>query len=174
MSEAFIGEIRMFAGNFAPRSWSLCDGQLLAIAQNDTLFSLFGTMYGGDGRTTYGLPDLRGRVPVHSGTGPGLPTYTQGTKGGSENVTITNTTMASHSHTYRANAGAGSANTPVGGFPAGSGSKTLYKVGGTTPLVMSGTSLGNNPSSNQSHTNLMPTQCINYIVSMFGIFPSRN
>ena len=88
MSDPFLGEIRMFGGNFAPRGWAKCDGQLLAVSQNDALFALLGTMYGGDGRTTFGLPDLRGRLPIHQGTGPGLSPRTLGAKGGAENATV--------------------------------------------------------------------------------------
>ena len=98
MSEPFVGEIRMFAGNFAPRGWAFCDGQLLATSQNDALFSLLGTIYGGDGRTTFGLPDLRGRIPVHAGTGPGLSPRRLGAKAGAEKVTLTVNELPSHTH----------------------------------------------------------------------------
>ena len=98
MSEPFVGEIRMFAGNFAPRNWAFCDGQLLSISQNDALFSLFGTIYGGDGRTTFGLPDLRGRTAVHPGTGPGLSNRRWGEKGGTETTTMTINQMPVHHH----------------------------------------------------------------------------
>ena len=102
MSEPFVGEIRMFAGNFAPRSWALCDGQLLQVSQNDALFSLQGTIYGGDGRTTFGLPDLRGRIPIHQGTGPGLNQRRLGSKGGEERVTLTASQLGSHRHSWSA------------------------------------------------------------------------
>ena len=103
MSEPFIGEIRMFAGSFAPRGWALCDGQLLAVSQNDALFSLLGTIYGGDGRTTFGLPDMRGRIPIHFGSGPGLTPRTLGNKFGSEHETLITNQLPSHSHTLQAN-----------------------------------------------------------------------
>ncbi|MEQ9567295.1 MAG: tail fiber protein, partial [Pseudomonadales bacterium] len=105
MSEPFVGEIRMFAGNFAPRGWAYCDGQLLAVSQNDALFSLLGTIYGGDGRTTFGLPDMRGRIPLHAGTGPGLSPRRLGSKSGSEKETLTVNQLASHSHGFNANTG---------------------------------------------------------------------
>ncbi|HZD04287.1 MAG TPA: tail fiber protein, partial [Longimicrobiales bacterium] len=98
MSEPFVGEIRMFAGNFAPRGWAFCDGQLLAVSQNDALFSLLGTIYGGDGRTTFGLPDCRGRIPLHAGSGPGLTPRALGSKGGAGKVTLTVNQLPSHTH----------------------------------------------------------------------------
>ncbi|MBD3756388.1 MAG: phage tail protein, partial [Gammaproteobacteria bacterium] len=102
MSEPFVGEIRMFAGNFAPRGWAFCDGQLLAVSQNDALFSLLGTIYGGDGRTTFGLPDMRGRIPVHQGSGPGLSPRRLGSKSGAETETLTVNQMPSHTHFFLA------------------------------------------------------------------------
>ena len=101
MSEPFVGEVRMFAGNFAPRGWAFCDGQLLAVSQNDALFSLLGTIYGGDGRTTFGLPDMRGRVAIHAGSGPGLSPRRLGAKAGSEKETLTVNQMPSHTHAWQ-------------------------------------------------------------------------
>lgn len=173
MSEPFVGEIRMFAGNFAPRSWAFCDGQLLAVSQNDALFSLFGTIYGGDGRTTFGLPDLRGRVPVHLGTGPGLSNRRIGARSGQENVTLTAAQMASHSHTFGAASGGGTANNPIGSFPAGSGASALYQASSADLVPMNNASLSNTGGS-QQHNNLMPFLCINFIVSLFGVYPSRS
>ena len=118
MADPFIGEIIMFAGNFAPRGWALCDGQLLSIAQNSALFSILGTTYGGDGRTTFGLPDLRGRVAVHEGTGPGLPNIRLGQKGGAVNHTLTQGQLPPHTHTVACSGGAADSDTPVGNFPA--------------------------------------------------------
>ena len=114
MSEPFLGEIRMFAGSFAPRGWALCDGQLLSVDQNDALFSLFGTFYGGDGRTTFGLPDLRGRLPIHYGAGPGLSDRRMGAKAGREEVTLTSTQVAGHTHTLTVSADAGTSAAPAG------------------------------------------------------------
>jgi len=113
MSDPFVGEIRMFAGNFAPRGWALCDGQLIAVSQNDALFSLLGTIYGGDGRTTFGLPDMRGRIPVNRGSGPGLTPRNIGSRTGDERVTLTTPELASHNHRFQA-----STNTADTGYPA--------------------------------------------------------
>src|SRR6056297_3180065 len=117
MSEPFVGEIRMFAGNFAPRGWAFCDGQLLAVSQNDALFSLLGTIYGGDGRTTFALPDMRGRFPLHPGNGPGLPSYRQGQRGGRPELTLNQTELPAHSHSATLKAGKVQA---TGKNPAGS------------------------------------------------------
>ena len=114
MSEPFVGEIRMFAGNFAPQGWAFCDGQLLSVNQNDALFSLLGTIYGGDGRTTFGLPDLRGRLPMHAGTGPGLSPQRMGSMGGQENVTLTVNEMPAHSHSANAQSVTANSNDPHG------------------------------------------------------------
>src|SRR6185295_12464655 len=118
MSEPFIGMIVMFAGNFAPRNWAFCNGQLLSIAQNTALFSILGTTYGGDGRTTFALPDLRGRVPIHPGQGPGTSNYSLGQQGGVENVTVTQNQLPAHSHGVNAVAQGGNQASPVGNLPA--------------------------------------------------------
>ena len=131
MSEPFVGEIRMFAGNFAPRGWSLCDGQLVAVSQNDALFSLLGTIYGGDGRTTFGLPDMRGRIPIHAGTGPGLSQRRLGAKGGTERETITVTQMPSHTHPLHGTDDPGDTPNPAGNAPAKSTTVDAYT--GDTP-----------------------------------------
>ena len=127
MSEPYVGEIRMFAGNFAPRGWAFCDGQLLAVSQNDALFSLLGTIYGGDGRTTFGLPDVRGRVPVHQGTGPGLSQRRLGSKGGSEDVTLTSNQLASHSHDFNANTALADSEMPTGRVVAQGDGVNFYR-----------------------------------------------
>lgn len=172
MSEPFVGEIRMFAGSFAPRGWALCDGQLLAVSQNDALFSLLGTIYGGDGRTTFGLPDMRGRLPLHQGTGTGLSTRRLGSKGGSENVTLTTNQIPSHTHNFNATTAAASSSAPQG--------KVLAKAAGIMPYLaidqnagMAATSLANTGGS-LHHTNLMPSLCINFIIALVGIYPSRH
>lgn len=172
MSEPFVGEIRMFAGNFAPRSWALCDGQLLAISQNDALFSLFGTIYGGDGQSTFGLPDMRGRVPLHAGSGPGLSPRQLGSKSGSETVTLTSNELPSHSHDYSANTQAGNSNTPAANVVAARDAAATY-IETDQDENMATTSIANVGGS-QSHTNLMPTTCVNFIVALFGIYPSRS
>ncbi|MEM7033146.1 MAG: tail fiber protein [Chloroflexota bacterium] len=176
MSEPFVGEIRMFAGNFAPRGWAFCDGQLLAVSQNDALFSLLGTIYGGDGRTTFGLPDMRGRIPLHQGQGPGLSQRRLGSKSGAENHTLTTNEMATHSHDLNANTAAGTDVAPQGKVYA------TVQVGGNDFSVYSpenqDTSMNDsvigNTGGSQSHTNLMPTLCVNFIIALFGIYPSRS
>lgn len=171
MSEPFVGEIRMFAGNFAPRGWAFCDGQLLAVNQNDALFSLFGTIYGGDGRTTFGLPDLRGRIPLHAGNGPGLTDRKLGSKGGEETETLTLSQVASHNHTLPVASDQESADTEqaVGNVLAGNG---MQVYGTTHSLSLRSTALTNTGGSG-SHTNLMPFLCVYFIVALFGVYPSR-
>lgn len=171
MSDPFIGEIKMFAGNFAPRGWALCDGQLLAVAQNDALFSLFGTIYGGDGRTTFGLPDLRGRIPIHYGSGPGLTPRNIGQKSGAENVTLTVNTLPSHGHPLQASANAGTDANPSSKVLGASPSVRLYRpVNPTAPMSTNAiTQVG----GSQSHPNVMPFQCINFVVALIGIYPPR-
>jgi len=172
MSEPFVGEIRMFAGNFAPRGWSFCDGQLLAVSQNDALFSLFGTIYGGDGRTTFGLPDLRGRIPIHAGSGPGLTPRRLGAKAGAENETLTVNQLPSHRHDLVCNKATATTNSPTGKILAEASLKTYYpQTDGPTTLS---SSMITNAGGSRSHTNLMPTLCVNFIVALVGIYPSRN
>ncbi len=172
MSDPFVGEIRMFAGNFAPQGWALCDGQLLAVSQNDALFSLFGTIYGGDGRTTFGLPDLRGRIPIHAGSGPGLSSRQIGSKAGSERVTPTVNQLPRHSHPMQATESLADSPNPGGNIAARSTMVDLYtnENPNTALAGASITSIG----GNQSHTNLMPFLCVHFIVALFGIYPSRN
>jgi microcystin-dependent protein len=173
MSEPFVGEIRMFAGNFAPRGWAFCDGQLLAVSQNDALFSLFGTIYGGDGRTTFGLPDLRGRIPVHAGHGPGLSERRLGAKYGAETVTLTVNQMPSHSHEpMQASTNPGVVNDAMGNLPANSPSVDLW-IEDNQLAVLASDSVSRVGGS-RSHTNLMPFLCVHFIVALFGIYPSRH
>ncbi|MHA7777383.1 phage tail protein [Roseibium sp. M-1] len=172
MSEPFVGEIRMFAGNFAPRGWAFCDGQLLAVSQNDALFSLFGTIYGGDGRTTFGLPDMRGRIPLHAGTGPGLSPRRLGSKGGAEKETLTTNQLASHSHDFNANTQPATGATVEGQVMAqGVGISAYVLQDQNTSMAFS---MIANTGGSQPHTNLMPTLCVNFIVALFGIYPSRH
>ncbi|MCB0395183.1 MAG: phage tail protein [Flavobacteriales bacterium] len=185
--EGTIGEIRMFGGNFAPRTWALCDGQLLPISQNTALFSILGTTYGGDGRTTFALPDMRGRVAVHAGSGPGLSTYRLGQKGGIEQTTLNVLNMPSHNHTavpnltttVQVNNSDGEDTRPNGNFLGQPTSGDLYidsagsnqKLGG---VATSGTvDIGNNGGS-QPFSNVQPFCTVNYIICLMGIFPSRN
>lgn len=172
MSEPFVGEIRMFAGNFAPRGWAFCDGQLLAVSQNDALFSLFGTIYGGDGRTTFGLPDMRGRIPLHQGSGPGLSPRRLGAKAGEENVTLTVNQLASHSHDLNASKQPANQASPMGRVLAAGVGVRFYRSQ-AQDVDMASTMVANTGGS-RSHTNLMPALCVNFIVSLFGIYPSRH
>lgn len=173
MSEPFVGEVRMFAGNFAPRGWAFCDGQLLAVSQNDALFSLLGTTYGGNGQTTFGLPDLRGRLPVHAGNGPGLSPRRLGAKAGTEQVTLTINQLPSHNHPLSGTNTNATDNSPAD-------TMTLAKGVGFDPYVdqpPSITMANNNINAvggSQSHNNMMPFLCVNFIISLFGIYPSRN
>ncbi|MGR3276433.1 phage tail protein [Acaryochloris marina NIES-2412] len=172
MSEPFVGEIRMFAGNFAPRGWALCDGQLLAVSQNDSLFSLLGTIYGGDGRTTFGLPDLRGRVPIHAGSGPGLTNRSLGSKSGTETETLTVNQLPSHTHELQGTTNIGTQPNPGGYVLATNTSMKPYAVNETLDATLASQSISNLGGS-QSHTNLQPFLCINFIIALFGIYPSR-
>jgi microcystin-dependent protein len=174
MAECFIGEIRMFGGNFAPYNWAMCNGQLMPIEQNDALFSLLGTTYGGDGNTTFGLPDLRGRVPIHMGAGPGLSNRRLGQKFGTETVTLTQSNLPNHFHGLAATSQNGTSNNPSGNILASSTNTiSIYNSGTTAPVSMNIVAVGNTGGS-QSHSNLMPTLCVNFIISLFGIYPSRS
>jgi microcystin-dependent protein len=173
MSEPFVGEIRMFAGNFAPVGWAFCDGQLLAVSQNDALFSLLGTIYGGDGRTTFGLPDLRGRIPIHAGSGPGLSPRTLGAKAGAERVTVTVDQLPAHNHaSLHASPDLANAANPIGNLPARSTAVDVY-VNEAPSVDLASGSVGTTGGS-QSHGNLQPFLCVNFIVALFGIYPSRH
>lgn len=172
MSEPFIGEIRMFAGNFAPQGWAFCDGQLLAVSQNDALFSLLGTIYGGDGSTTFGLPDLRGRIPIHAGDGPGLSPRRLGAKGGAEKITLTVNQLPSHSHQPRATDDANTNLDPVGkvtGHPV----QNIYRSPANNNVNLNAGAV-TNVGGSQSHTNMMPFLCVHFIIALFGVYPSRD
>lgn len=173
MSNPYVGEIRMFAGNFNPAGWMLCQGQLLAISEYDTLFNLIGTTYGGDGQNTFALPDLSSRVPIHQGQGAGLSTYVIGQKGGVENVTLTGQQMPVHTHVPQCNTGAGSVATPAGSFWAANSNTALPQFSATSDSTMNPAAVSNTGGS-QPHENLMPYLTINFIISLFGIYPSQN
>jgi len=172
-SDPFIGQISMFAGNFAPRGWAFCDGQLLPISQNTALFSLLGTTYGGDGRTTFGLPDLRGRVPMHAGSGPGLSNRPQGQKLGVETNTITTNQMPSHSHAVNAVSEDGNQSVPSGNLPAGT--KVLDKEysNAASNTTMDVGMIGSQ-GGGQAVNNMQPFITVRFIIALQGIFPSRN
>ena len=171
--EPFIGEIVMFAGNFAPRGWALCDGQLLPISSNTALFSILGTTYGGDGRTTFGLPDLRSRVPIHAGTGPELSTRRLGSKSGSETNILSVLNLPSHSHTVNAVSEDGNQSLPTGNLPAGTKLLDKEYSDATGNTTMSASML-NNTGNNQAVNNMQPYLTIHYIIATIGVFPSRN
>jgi microcystin-dependent protein len=169
--DAFTGEIRLFAGTFAPMGWTTCEGQLLAISENDTLFALIGTTYGGDGTTTFALPDLRGRVPVHQGQGPGLSNYTVGQSGGAETVTLTTQTLPSHSHALLASSAGGSSNNPQGNLLADGPAAAHIEASPNASLAPpSVTAAG----GSQPHENRMPYGTVMYIICLYGLFPSRS
>jgi microcystin-dependent protein len=174
MSSPLIGEIIMFAGNFAPRGWALCNGQLLAISQNTALFSILGTTYGGNGTTNFALPNLQSRVPIHPGQGPGLSPYVLGQTGGVENVTLLNSNMPIHNHLVNCNISGGSQPSPAGGVSAveSTGTSSNYGAAGdgnTMNPSMIGTAGGSVP-----FPIVQPYQCVNFIIALLGIFPSRN
>lgn len=173
MAEPFVGEIRMFAGNFAPRGWAFCDGQLLAISQNDALFSLLGTIYGGDGQSTFALPDLRGRLPVHAGTGSGLSPRQLGQRSGAESVTLTANEMPAHVHPSATTAPAG-AGDPGGRRVGNTGDTAIFAAGAAAPDVAMSAATGGNTGGSQPHSNLMPFLCVSFIIALFGIYPSRS
>ena len=174
MATPYIGEIRMFGGTFPPVNYVSCNGQLLPISQYAALFQLIGTTYGGDGVTTFGVPDLRGRIPLHQGTGPGLPPATLGQLAGSETVSLTVAQLPDHIHPA---AGGGSATsaTPAGNFPgATTGGNEMYTGSGAgSPVTMAPGTLASLGGS-QPHDNLMPFQVLNFIMAVEGIYPSQN
>ncbi len=172
MAQPYIGEIRMFGGNFAPAGWMLCEGQLLPISENDTLFALIGTTYGGDGQSTFGLPDLRGRLPIHQGTGPGLSTRTLGEQNGVEDVTLTVNQLPIHTHLPAASAAFGTANDPAGNSWAVANGGDFYTS--EAPSVPLPADAIDAQGGSQPHTNLQPYLCVNFIISLFGIFPSQS
>ncbi|HZH66820.1 MAG TPA: tail fiber protein [Flavisolibacter sp.] len=166
MAQPYIGEIRLFAGNFPPIGWLFCEGQMLPISENDILFILIGTTYGGDGQETFALPDLRGRVPVHQGNG-----FILAETGGAEEVTLTVNQIPNHSHPLSVSGSAGSTSLAAGKLLAKSTSKAIYKTSGTMG-TMSPQAIGGTGGS-QPHTNFQPYLCINYIISLYGLFPSQ-
>lgn len=169
MSDPFIAEIKLFAGNFAPRGWAFCNGQILSIAQNTALFSLLGTTYGGNGQTTFALPDLRSRVPVHPGQGPGLSNVTLGQAAGSETVTLLQTQMPQHGHMVAATNGSAGASRPANNFLSAGGSYANASDGTTmNPNMVQGAGGG------QPHENRQPYLGLNFIIALEGIFPARN
>jgi microcystin-dependent protein len=173
MGTPFIGEIRMFGGNLPPAGWALCDGSLLPISENEALFQLIGTTYGGDGQATFALPDLRGRVPVHQGSGPGLPSRVIGEQFGVEQVTLTVANLPSHDHGLRVHAGSGTTDDPSGSVVAGHPADDNYATSSpTTPLAAAAVGPAVPAFAAQPHENVQPSLPIQFIISLFGIFPS--
>lgn len=170
----FIGEIRMFAGNFVPQSWAFCDGQLLPISQNTALFSIVGTMYGGNGETTFALPDLRGRVAIHAGNGPGLTNKQQGSTGGTETTILSIANMPAHSHTVALNASTnvGTTNDPTGSFPANT--SVLDKEYTSSSNATMGSTTTTTTGNNTSFSNMQPYGTVRYIICLNGVYPSQN
>jgi microcystin-dependent protein len=182
--EPYLGNVTVFAGNFAPRAWMFCQGQLLAIAQYDALFALLGTTYGGDGQTTFALPDLRSRTSMHAGQGIGLSSYTLGEMGGTENVTLMSSQLPLHNHSLltftvkqsASTATASGLNSPQNNYPASGTGSTVYANAGDGSTMASYSSIGTTPiaGSNQPVSILQPYLAMNYIIAVEGIFPSRN
>ena len=166
MGTPYVGEIRMFAGNFAPAGWMFCDGSLLPISQNETLFNLIGTTYGGDGQSTFALPDLRGRVPLHQGNG-----FSLAQQGGAEQVTLTNNQIPAHSHIPMADSGTGTQTSPAGNVWAASSNLPYAAVSPTVTMDPAAVGLA---GSSQPHDNMVPFLGLNFIISLFGVFPSQN
>lgn len=171
-TDPYLGEIMLVAWNFAPVGWAFCNGQLLAIAQNQALFSLLGTQYGGNGTTTFALPDLRGRVPMHFGQGPGLSNHVIGEMSGFESVTLLATQMPAHTHPAIADANLGTSSSPAGTLPAREPSGTpIYGAG--TGAVMASSAIGSAGGS-QPHTNMQPYLALNYVIALVGVYPARS
>lgn len=173
MAEPFLSQINMVGFNFAPRGWALCDGQILPINQNQSLYSLLGTTYGGDGRTSFALPDLRGRTPVHFGSGTSGQNIPLGGKGGAETVTLTMAEIPSHSHSFRCNSGSGTTSNPLNNYYAETGFGDNEYIASGTSQPMGANSL-RNTGGGQSHENMQPYLTINYIIALQGVFPSRS
>jgi microcystin-dependent protein len=174
MAEPFIGEIRMFAGNFAPQGWALCNGQILSIAQNTALFSLLGTNFGGNGQTTFGLPNLQSRMPMHWGTGPGLTPRVIGENAGEESVPLNTNQIPAHNHTYspRATASPGNATSPGGNVWAASSTRDAqYSPTPDTTMQAQATDA---TGGSQAHDNMPPFLCVTFIIALEGIYPPRS
>jgi microcystin-dependent protein len=172
MSEPFLGEIRPFAGNFAPRGWALCDGQLLSIAQNTALFSILGTAYGGDGRVTFALPNLQGRTPIGAGQGPGLSDRPLGESFGSSSVTLINSELPAHHHTFNGSREVATAGSPEGQVLASTSALPVYHAPKSDRVALNPTSIAPSGGS-QPHNNLQPYLALTFIIALEGIFPSR-
>ena len=169
MSEPFLSEIRIVSFSYAPMNWAFCNGQLLPIAQNPALYALIGTIYGGDGNTNFALPDLRGRVPVHCGAGPGLSEYAIGSRGGSERVTLEASQIPTHTHTAVATTNPATTNVPTGNILADSGPAIYASPNAPVGMINGPSGIGGYP-----HENRMPYLSLNYCIALGGLFPPRN
>ncbi len=173
MGQPYVGEIRMFGGNFAIAGWQFCDGSLLSIAENEVLFQLIGTTYGGDGQTTFAVPDLRGRLPIHQGQltgGGGSGNYQIAQTGGVETVTLITQQIPSHNHPAGCNSGPGNSASPANAVPAQNTTALAYAL--TPPQINMNAAAIQNTGGNQPHDNMQPYLCVTFIISLFGIFPT--
>jgi microcystin-dependent protein len=173
MADPFVAEIRIFPFNFAPKGWAWCDGQLLPISQNTALFSLLGTTYGGDGKSTFALPDLEGRVPMHPGQGPGLSLHDLGETGGSETVTLLESEIPSHSHALSAAAVPADGPNPAGALTAAPASDNIYTPPAGAPLVSMAPEALPPAGGDQPHNNLQPYLTFYFCIALQGVFPPR-
>jgi microcystin-dependent protein len=171
MSEPFLAEVRMVGFNFAPRGWAFCDGQILPISQNQSLYSLLGTTYGGDGRTSFALPDLRGRTPVHVGSSNGGTSHSLGSKGGAETHTLAVGEMPQHTHTFNASTADGNGVLPANSILASTPNQTYHEA---TNLVNMNSTAVASVGGGQSHVNMQPYLAVNFCIALQGLFPSRN
>ena len=174
MSEPYLGEIRLVGFNYEPEGWAFCDGRLLPIAQYDALFALIGTTYGGDGQTTFALPDLRGRTPIHMGQGNGLSNRTIGQNGGAETVTLSMNELPVHSHAAQAFEGSGTSSNPSGAVWAGVSSGAIYRVDDGSTLAAMNPGAVSPVGGSQPHDNLQPYLCVNFIIALDGVFPTQS
>ncbi len=174
MAEPFIAEVRIFPYNFAPRGWANCDGQLLPIAQNTALFALIGTLYGGVGRTTFGLPNLKGRAVIHPGNGPGLSPYNLAQRGGVEKVTLIESQMASHNHDLMTTTSDGNSRDPTNRVLARSSGAAAYQTNTTGNLVQMNQLTLQDTGGGQAHNNMLPFLTLRFCIALQGIFPSRS
>jgi microcystin-dependent protein len=174
MSEPFVGEVRCFGFNFAPSGWAFCSGQLMSISQNDVLFNLIGTTYGGDGQNTFALPDLRGRVPIHQGTSSNGITYPTGASSGTENVTLLVTEIPAHTHSILATTNTAVLKRPISGtrYAASSSGNTFYATPNSMTAIAPSTVLAT--GNNQPHSNIQPYLTLSWCISLFGIYPTQN
>lgn len=170
MAQPYVGEIRMFGGNFPPVGWMFCDGSMLPISEYEVLFQLIGTIYGGDGQSTFALPDLRGRIPIHMGQGAGLSSYQIGELAGVENVTLTVNQIPAHSHMVKSSNAVGNSKS---GSQIAAGDLARVYANGVTPTDLLSQQAITVVGGSQPHENMMPTLCVSFIISLFGIFPSQ-